>query len=429
MARAAKNHKLDSRTARLKLETRKEPYRTSLEIGLSLYYYRRVKAGTWVVLHRLDGKRKEYKIGFADDLQESNGHDVLTFGEAQKAARKIRDDESQRAAGIELDCPKSFTINDAIDLYLKDRSHLKSLKDIEQRLKANVAPVLGEHKLYRLTEQQVKAWHKEIADRPAKVRPKLNGTSNTRKRQDPRARKATANRMLAYFKAVLNLAYEKKKVGSNQAWLHVKPFKNVESAKIDYFTHEESKRLLNSCDLDFKNLVKAALLTGARYGDLCAFRVCDFDPQNGSIFIRKPKNDKPRHIPLNQEGSHFFNQLSLGRKKSDFLLTRNDGEPWRDGHQTRRMLTACKNAQIEPAKSFHILRHTYATELVSRGVPLQFVSELLGHSDTAITHKHYAHLQPNALQDAVRQFLPEYENQENNVTELKTSAKSLQPIS
>jgi integrase len=69
------------------------------------------------------------------------------------------------------------------------------------------------------------------------------------------------------------------------------------------------------------------------------------------------------------------------------------------------MDTACKQARVDPVR-FHELRHTYASGLINRGVPLVFVAAQLGHSDTRMVEKHYGHLAPTALVDAIRTLAP-----------------------
>ena len=63
----------------------------------------------------------------------------------------------------------------------------------------------------------------------------------------------------------------------------------------------------------------------------------------------------------------------------------------------RPMLEACKHAKIKPAISFHVLRHTHGSTLAMRGVPMGVIAEQLGHADTRMTEKHYAHLAPATL--------------------------------
>jgi integrase len=69
------------------------------------------------------------------------------------------------------------------------------------------------------------------------------------------------------------------------------------------------------------------------------------------------------------------------------------------------MRGACKAAEVAKA-SFHELRHTYAAGLVNAGLPMAYVSAQLGHADTRITEKHYGHLAPTALAEAIRTLAP-----------------------
>jgi site-specific recombinase XerD len=66
------------------------------------------------------------------------------------------------------------------------------------------------------------------------------------------------------------------------------------------------------------------------------------------------------------------------------------------------MRDACRHARIKPGISFHVLRHTYASRLAMRGVPMAVIAEQLGHSDTRMTERHYAHLAPSYVGSTVR---------------------------
>jgi hypothetical protein len=73
-------------------------------------------------------------------------------------------------------------------------------------------------------------------------------------------------------------------------------------------------------------------------------------------------------------------------------------------------------ASIIPPITFHDLRHTYASILAMKSVPLQVISAMLGHSDTRITHKHYAHLMPSYIAEVIREYLPDFgETEKSNV--------------
>ena len=88
MARTVRDTNLETRTARLRLRVRAEPYWRGLEMGFFLGYRRRGSGGTWLARRRREGGGyAEHRIGTTDDLQDADGVAVLDYGQAQKAAR------------------------------------------------------------------------------------------------------------------------------------------------------------------------------------------------------------------------------------------------------------------------------------------------------------------------------------------------------
>ena len=146
----------------------------------------------------------------------------------------------------------------------------------------------------------------------------------------------------------------------------------------------------------------AALLTGCRYGELSALTVDDFNPDAGTVRVPFSKSGRPRHVALTQEGTEFFEGLIAGRPGGARLLVRKNGRPWTKSEQQRPIVAACAAAQVDPPVNFHGLRHTYASRLAMRGVPLAVIAAQLGHSDTRMVEKHYGHLAPNYVADTVR---------------------------
>ena len=87
--------------------------------------------------------------------------------------------------------------------------------------------------------------------------------------------------------------------------------------------------------------------------------------------------------------------------------------------QVRRMRDACIHAEIDPPVSFHIMRHTYGSQLAVAGVPMQVIAAAMGHADTRITEKHYAHLAPSYVADTIRAHLPQFSTEKGNVKRLR----------
>jgi integrase len=72
------------------------------------------------------------------------------------------------------------------------------------------------------------------------------------------------------------------------------------------------------------------------------------------------------------------------------------------------MRAACARARITPAINFHALRHTWASLAAMNQVPLMVVAKNLGHADTRMVEKHYGHLAPSFVADAIRAGAPRF---------------------
>jgi integrase len=239
----------------------------------------------------------------------------------------------------------------------------------------------------KLTTRRLENWHRGLAEKAALVRTRRGHKPNHRKEdksaEGMRKRRATANRILTVLKAALNHAWTAGNVPSDDAWRRVKPFKAVDAARIRYLNEVERMRFINACEAAFRNLVQGALLTGCRYSELAAMRAEDFNLDAGNVTVRESKTGKPRHVVLTDEGQRLFATLTAGKLRSDSIFTRMDGKVWRKSHQLRKMREASRRANINPAISFHVLRHTYGTALAMRGVPMGVIAAQLGHTGHA----------------------------------------------
>jgi integrase len=138
---------------------------------------------------------------------------------------------------------------------------------------------------------------------------------------------------------------------------------------ISYLTEPECGRLVNACEAGFRNLVAGALLTGCRYSELATMQVADFNSDARIITIRTSKAGKPRHVVLTEEGQTLFSTLTAGSLA------------------TRAFLSVTMGAR------------GVGSTLAMRRVPLGVIAEQLGHADTRMTEKHYAHLAPSYVYD------------------------------
>ena len=163
----------------------------------------------------------------------------------------------------------------------------------------------------------------------------------------------------------------------------------------------EAEQLLQACDNSLRPIVLAALHTGMRKGELLGLTWDAVDLANGCIRLKQTKSGKARALPFNET---LWTLFSTQRTRPDVPWVFHDaaGTPRRDIQYL--FSVACKGAGLTDFH-FHDLRHTFASWLMMRGVPLATVSKLLGHASPTMTLR-YAHLSPKHLTSAVRVLDP-----------------------
>jgi integrase len=409
---------LDSRTARSRLKRGRQPHWHSITSGkvhLGWQCWKGDKEGRWVLrkyLGRNRGRNGKFAakyqtetLGLADDAEAADGERVLSYEQADAAARAMVDIPQAKVHRLKVEQAWKNYID-------YKRAQGQSVSDMVKRGAVHILANLGDRVVEELTAEQLRRWLATMAATPAQRRPRAGQPqyqAAPATDEDVRRRRATANRVLTMLKAALNHAFDEGHVSNRDAWgRKLKPFRDVEVARVRYLTIAEAQRLLNASDVDFRPLVRAALETGCRYGELTRLEVADFNPDAGTLAIRKSKSGKPRHVVLTEEGAAFFKQHCAGRPGSQLMFRLSNGAPWKQSEQARPMRAACGHAGIAPAVGFHQLRHTWASLAVMAGVPLMVVARNLGHVDTSMVEKHYGHLSESYVTEAIRAGAPRY---------------------
>jgi integrase len=430
MARKIRDAELDSRKARERLKARGKPHWRAIERGLHIGYRRlKGRAGSWTARH-YDGDRgySTEVLGIADDFSDAfkggkvdpktcallaatPADAILSFDQAVAKARARKEERTHVAAGGS----GPFTVQNAVENYLVwYQANRKAFADARRWANAFILPAFGDVEASALTTAAIRKWHENLAAQPARIRtakgePQRHRALAAGDADAVRRRRATANRILTLLRAALNRSFRDGLIPSDVEWRRVQPFGKVDAARVQHLSVTEAKRLINGCPtLDFKNLVQAALATGARYGELCRVRVADFNGDAGTLAVRVSKSGKARHIVLADEGIGFFRELTLGRRGDEVMLLRANGTPWGKGGQSALMVAACERARITPRIGFHGLRHTWASLAVMGNMPLVVVARNLGHVDSKMVERVYGHLTEGFIAKAVREHAPAF---------------------
>lgn len=180
----------------------------------------------------------------------------------------------------------------------------------------------------------------------------------------------------------------------------------VISQRLDYLTEDEC-RLVLACPIEphWKLMILLALRTGMRLGELLGLDWSDINFDLNLITVRRsivegvvgtPKNHRERHIPISPL---LRQELWRVREKIGWVFRRLKGEPFVHWHATTALKRVCRQIGLRRI-GWHTFRHTFASHLAMKGIPLPVIQSLLGHSSITMTMR-YAHLSPTALHSAI----------------------------
>lgn len=211
----------------------------------------------------------------------------------------------------------------------------------------------------------------------------------------------TVNNHLAVLRKCLHTAVDWQQLS---AVPKVQLLKTV-SQRLDFLNEEECRRLMEATSTGiWESMVVVALHTGMRLGELFAVSWPDVDFAHHVITVRcsmvhgiitSTKTHRIRYIPMNARVEAALRSL----QETTGLVFRPRAIASSRRSADRAIQRICKKAGIR-AVGWHTLRHTFATQLVARGVHLRVVQLLLGHSSVTMTER-YAHLAPSGLREAV----------------------------
>jgi Site-specific recombinase XerD len=201
----------------------------------------------------------------------------------------------------------------------------------------------------------------------------------------------------------------KKKLDSNSLRLYVRAIssflkfldnenlaKQIKAPKVDkrlpkFITYDELNRLLENADnYRDKLIIKFLFYTGVRVSELIKIKKSDIIFEEGFVKVYG-KGGKERIVPIPKE---LLNELK------DYINKINTENifPLSSRQVERIIKNIAKKAGINKKVTPHVLRHSLATTLLSKGVDIRYIQEILGHSSLNITQI-YTHVVPNQLKE------------------------------
>jgi integrase len=232
----------------------------------------------------------------------------------------------------------------------------------------------GDYRLHRIGPLDIENFKKVRSETPT---------------QHGKVRRGTClNRELELLRAILNRAVAWGFLDSSAFAKLPKIWEPEDHGRVRCLEQSQIQALLAACLDHLRDIVKFALYTGMRKGDILGLKWSNVNLQTGTLtFNEMKKGGKTQVKPLCADAVTLL--MGIKKGESDYIFT-FEGRPLKSVDRSFR--SALKRAGIKDFH-FHDLRHCSASWLLMRGASLKSVQEHLNHSSLAMTQR-YAHLAP-----------------------------------
>jgi integrase len=393
MARRPRASALESRSNRLKLPIRRKPHHfTAVSPGVSLGYRRCQGAGRWVI-RVADGHGGSWTkaIGLADDYEDADGENVLTWWEAIERGRRV-------ARGGDTDLTRPATFADALADYRQDLIARGGSVENADRVTHHLAATLASKPVALLTARELARWRDDLL---------ANGVKT-----------ATVVRAMKGAKAALNLAARRDaRIANRAAWADGLGglSEDFESRNVQRLDDEQVRAVIEAAtaiDASFGAYVHVAAESGARVSQIAKLRVGDLQADNGTPRLMMPQSRKGRGrkpgkiaVPITDV---LAAKLKSNRPKGASLLLRTDGRPWqsdkrKDDH-AQLWKRAADAAGLPAGTVMYSLRHSAIIRGLLAGIPTRLVAALADTS-VGVLERTYSHFITDYAGDIARRGL------------------------
>lgn len=367
MARNIRSAQLETRTARLKLELRKKPYTLRVAPGVRLGYRRNAAAGTWSVVGA-DGKGGNWikKFGVADDHEEANGEQVLTFWQAQQLARQLarggKDGEDIEDSG------KPITLREALDTYQADLLARGGDAHNVARLRGHLSSELSAKSVALLSARELRRFRDSLLAK--------------------NLRASSVNRISNALRAALNLAAaQDQRVINQTAWrIGLAGIFDAAQARNVILSDQVIRRIISAAfDVghELGLLVETAAVTGARVSQIANLRVADLQADRSDPRLMMPSSRKGRGkkrvtqapVPIPSSVAEKLTRAAANKPNDAPLLTKPSGDRWKQSDHSRLFCRTVLRAELDPGEvTIYALRHSSIARDLLANVPVRIVA-------------------------------------------------------
>ncbi len=329
----------------------------------------------WITFYH-QSKRYRKSLGLDDTKANRKLAETKLIPEIQyklNTGEFFKDDNVKKVPTVNEFFKVSFEIHKNHRRALTQKNYLFVYKN-------HIKPYLGNKKLDEIKPSQIATWQNKLLE-------------------------TLSTKSLSMARAVLNVVFNDaiadEIIVRNPLKVIKKPH-NVPTREIKPFTKDEMFTLLDNVNEKVRCYFAIGFFTGMRTGEILALKWSDIDYENMIIKVRRARRQGIESKPKTKSSirdvdildvliPYLKNHLKFKIPECDYLFTSNFKEPYNDttGVFARYWKPLFKKLNIEYRNPYQ-MRHTFASMMISNGEDILWVSNMLGHTTSAMTLTKYA---------------------------------------
>lgn len=287
--------------------------------------------------------------------------------------------------------------------YIEKKLKPSTIRKNKDNYYLHIQPFLGHKKILDLTNKDILDFHKYLNDKENIIK------SNNSKRTTGKYKLSISFKQSIHVTLVSLLNFGCKYFGLNKNVASIvgnfKKSKGSLKNEVNFLTKDEFYEFIKFEFNDtYKDFFTLLFFTGMRRGELLALTIHDIDFSNNEININKsinPKNGIESTVPKTDHSNRKIKMLNIVSKilkkykdiNTEIIFGLSKIKPTT---LQRKCDMNCKKAKINKNIRIHDFRHSFASMCIFNEIPIEIISEYLGHENISTTLNTYAHLYPNS---------------------------------
>lgn len=341
----------------------------------------------------------KYRVNWRDPTGRQRAKTLRTKRDARAFLAQV-DADTVRGSYVDPHAGRRVLLADYAKEWLSGRTvEARTQETTLAMLRTHVLPRWGAWPLATIDHLSIQQWVAELASR---------------------RKPATVAAAVGVLSMILTSAVRSRLIASNPCQGLRLPARRAAAAPIQTITLEELREaLLPVTPTRYRALLSLAAGAGLRWGECTGLAWASVDLVAAEVVVRRvavetaacvtlrpyPKSRTGfRRVPLPGFALDALRDHSRdhAHPSSDLVFAVRGGGPLRRSTFRRRVwVPAVAEAGLSPSVRFHDLRHSYATWLISAGMPINVVQVLMGHEQGSTTLNRYVHA-PRDYDDRVR---------------------------